>query len=161
MVTPAVSMDSHRQDPTTCISTFGKENRRPPLYLGSFTRPRVNTSPVAPFHVDVTVVATVRVPSPALTEATNASAYYTPLSVGEQVDETFQRYRRPQHPNTTGRRNLYPYHGPLSDVEEENPWDGERSRDAATMLLRRVEPQPLEGFEQLRQEDRSDSVGDW
>ena len=62
-----------------------------------------------------------RASSLALTEATNASVYYTPLSVGDQIDESFRHYRRPYHADIIGCRNLYPYHGPLSDVEEEKP----------------------------------------
>jgi hypothetical protein len=50
-------------------------------------------------------------PSP--TEPTEASSYYTPLSVGEQIEQTFQRRRRPSHPDVAGRRNVYPCHGPL------------------------------------------------
>jgi hypothetical protein len=79
--------------------------------------------------------------------------YNTHLSVGEQIEESFLHYRRPHHPDITGRRNLFPYHGLLSDVEEENPWGGAVHPDDTTVLLRRVEPQPLEGFDELQLED--------
>ena len=49
-------------------------------------------------------------PSP--TEPTEASSYYTPLSVGEQIERTFKRHRRPSRLDVAGCRNIYPYHGP-------------------------------------------------
>jgi chaperone BCS1 len=91
-------------------------------------------------------------PSP--TESTEASSYYTPLSVGEQIEQTFQRHRRPSHPDVAGRRNVYPYHGPLPRTAEEDSWVDEASPKSATVLLRNVDPQPLKGSEQLRLTER-------
>lgn len=87
-------------------------------------------------------------PSP--TEPTEASSYYAPLSVGEQIEKTFQHHRRPSHPDVAGRRNVYPYHGPLPRTAKEDYWIDEASPKSATVLLRNVDPQPLGGFEQLR-----------
>lgn len=81
-------------------------------------------------------------PSPATT--TEVSAYYTPLSLGEQIEESFQHYRRPNHPDVLGRNNIYPYHGCLSDIEDDNPWEEKRHKRDRTILLRNVAPQPLE-----------------
>ncbi|RYN62732.1 hypothetical protein AA0118_g5012 [Alternaria tenuissima] len=87
-------------------------------------------------------------PSP--TKPTEACSYYTPLSVGEQIEKTFQHHRRPSHTDVAGRRNVYPYHGPLPRTAEEDSWVDEASPKSATVLLRNVDPQPLGGFEQLR-----------
>jgi hypothetical protein len=86
-------------------------------------------------------------PSP--TEPTEASSCYAPLSVGEQIEKTFQHHRRPSHPDVAGRRNVYPYHGPLPRTAKEDSWIDEASPKFATVLLRNVDPQPLGGFEQL------------
>ena len=87
-------------------------------------------------------------PSP--TEPTEASSYYAPLSVGEQIEKTFQHHRRSSHADVAGRRNVYPYHGPLPRTAEEDSWVDEASPKSATVLLRNVDPQPLEDFEKLR-----------
>jgi len=87
-------------------------------------------------------------PSP--TEPTEASSYYTPLSVGEQIERTFKRHRRPSRPDVAGCCNIYPYHGPLPRTAEEDFWVDEASPKSATVLLHNIDPQPLEDFEKLR-----------
>ena len=72
------------------------------------------------------------------------------MSVGEQIEQTFQRHRWLSHSDVAGRRNVYPYHGLLPRTAEEDSWVVEASPKSATVLLRNVDPQPLGGFEQLR-----------
>ncbi|CAN9418389.1 unnamed protein product [Alternaria alternata] len=59
-------------------------------------------------HPGATSLDESRSRSPSPTKLTEASSYYTPLSVGEQIEQTFQRHRRPSHPDVAGRRNVYP-----------------------------------------------------
>jgi hypothetical protein len=78
------------------------------------------------------------------TTATNTSVYYTTVSVGDQIEYTFENHRRPSHPDVAGRVDVYPYHGALLDVEQQNPWDGSRKEAKSTVLLRNVEPRSSE-----------------
>ncbi|KAF7672949.1 hypothetical protein GT037_008900 [Alternaria burnsii] len=97
---------------------------------------------------------------PSSTELTEASSYYTPLSVGEQIERTFKRHRRPSRPDVAGCCNIYPYHGPLPRTAEEDFWVDEASPKSATVLLHNVDPQPLEDFEKLRLAGRDDDAVD-
>ena len=76
-------------------------------------------------------------------EDTETTAYYTAMSLDDQVRSSFERYRTPDHPDAIGRRNLHPYHGPLSDIAENPCVADPHSRDG-TMLLRNLHPQSLE-----------------
>ncbi|KAL1794398.1 hypothetical protein ACET3X_007819 [Alternaria dauci] len=113
--------------------------------------PRTTVKPPLPrLRPDATTLVESRAASPSPTGLTEASVYYTPLSVGEQLEQTFQHHRRPSHPEFIGRRNLHPYHGPLPCTAEEGAWVGEASPKSATVLLRNVDPRPVEDFEQPR-----------
>jgi hypothetical protein len=42
---------------------------------------------------------------------------------------------------------MYPYHGSLSDINEENPWRKVQQKDDTLVLLRSVEPQSIDDAE--------------
>jgi hypothetical protein len=42
---------------------------------------------------------------------------------------------------------MYPYHGSLSDINEDNPWGKVQHKDDTSVLLRSVEPQSVDDAE--------------
>jgi hypothetical protein len=78
------------------------------------------------------------------------------VSDGERIDATLQHYRRTGHPDVLGRANKYPYHGHLSDIEEESPWTEKTDDD--TVILTNVEPQP---WYHGRQDQRKKEDDEW
>jgi len=111
--------------------------------------PRVTApSPLTQSNLDAMSLDEPPAASPSPMELRDSSVYYTPLSVGEQIEKTFQHHRRPSHPDVDGRRNASPYHRPMTVVAEGNAWEDEVSQAPDTVLLRNLDPQPLEDFEQ-------------
>jgi hypothetical protein len=113
---------SHRYGHTSADSARRDLGQATPLRVGSTFQGRELAVP----------------PSP--TSTTESSAYYTSVSSGGQIEATFQNYHQP----VLGRQNMYPYHGSLSGINEENPWRKMQQKDDAPVLLRSVEPQSVD-----------------
>lgn len=109
---------------------------------------RAAPSPLAQSNLYAMSLDEPRAASPSLTDVRDPSVYYTPLAVGEQIERSFQHHRRPSHPDVDGRHNAYSYHGPVTEVAEGNAWEDEESPASNTVLLRNLDPQSLEDFEQ-------------
>ena len=111
--------------------------------------PRVTApSPLTQSNLDAMSLDEPPAASPSPIDLRDSSVYYTPLSVDEQIEKTFQHHHRPSHSDIDGRRNAYPHHGPLTEVAEGNAWEDEVSPAPNTVSLRNLDPQPLEDFEQ-------------
>jgi hypothetical protein len=79
--------------------------------------------------------------------AAEKSSYFTPPLISGKIDTTFKHFPRSNHPNVQGRRNHYPYHGPLSEAEEIETSSTTAKKDDAAILLRSIEPKPLAFYE--------------
>ncbi|KAI4953363.1 hypothetical protein J4E86_006906 [Alternaria arbusti] len=111
--------------------------------------PRVTApSPLTQSNLDAMSLDEPPAASPSPIDLRDSSVYYTPLSVGEQIEKTLQHHRRPSHSDVDGRRDAYPHHGPLTEVAEGNAWEDEVPPAPDTVSLRTLDPQPLEDFEQ-------------
>jgi len=105
-------------------------------------------SPLTQSNLDAKSLDEPPVASPSPIDLRDSSVYYTPLSIGEQIEKTFEHHRRTSHPEVVGRSNAYSYHGPVTEVAEGNAWEDEVLPAPETVLLRNLDPQPLEDPEQ-------------
>ncbi|KAI4931148.1 hypothetical protein J4E85_003737 [Alternaria conjuncta] len=125
-----------------------RANRIEEMTMPNFEPRMTAPSPLTQSNLDAMSLDEPPAASPSPIDLRDSSVYYTPLSVGEQIEKTFQHHRRPSHSDVDGRRNAYPHHGPLTGVAEGNAWEDEVSPAPNTVSLRNLDPQPLEDFEQ-------------
>jgi hypothetical protein len=131
------------------LKPSGLQSTLPSFHSPSYAK----SAPAPPLHVGKVTLdpAHQEQPSPAI--SANSTVYYTPLSLREQIDASFHQVRQSSEAVHQEQSGAYPYHGQLSDIEEGNPWDKIESNECDTLVLRAVDPRPLDELEHLHIDD--------